>query len=349
MEGIVGAGTSVVLHVALHTPGTVALIKEIDMTRKMKVLVTATNYSALCADAKKLLESNNCEITENPFGRPMTFDELSSYVPDADAVVVGVDTWDESVFRIAPNLKVLSRFGVGVDNIDIEKAREFGIKVTNAAGKNANAVAELTIGLILSAMRNIPALQQSTRQGRWDRFVGEELISRTIGLLGFGCIAQKVARKLSGFDVEILAHDKYPNLEAARNLNVSMESWEHVLERSDVVCMLLPNLKETRHFMNEKTFSMMKDKAYFINTARGALVDEKALYAALQRGKLSAAAIDVYEREPTSADNPLFTLSNIVTTPHTAAETYETYHEIGLFTAQAILDVFAGKKPSNLL
>jgi len=319
------------------------------MTNKMKVLVTATNYSSLCAEAKKLLESNNCEVIENPFGRPMTFDELKTYAPQADAVVVGVDTWDESVFSIAPNLKVLARFGVGVDNIDIEKAREFGIKVTNAAGKNANAVAELTIGLLLSAMRGIHALHQSTRQGRWDRFVGEELIGRKVGLLGFGNIAQKVARKLAGFDVDIIAYDKYPNLEAAAKLNVSMLPWEQVLPQSDVLCMLLPSLKETRHFMNETTFALMKDKAYFINTARGALVDEKALHAALQSGKLSAAAIDVYEREPASADNPLFKLGNIVTTPHTAAETYETYHEIGLFTAQAILDVFSGKAPENLL
>lgn len=317
--------------------------------KKMKVLVTATNYSALCAAGKQLLESKGCEIIENPFGRPMTFDELKEYAPQTDAVVVGVDTWNEAVFKMAPNLKVLARFGVGVDNIDIEKARELGIKVCNAAGKNANAVAELTVGLIISAMRNIHTLHQTTRQGRWDRFVGEELVGRKVGLLGFGNIAQKVAKKLSGFDVELIAYDKYPNLEAARQLNVSMVGWEDVLGQADVVCMLLPNLPETRQFMNDKTFAMMKDKAYFINTARGALVDEKALKSALESGKLAAAAIDVYEREPTSADNPLFQVGNVLTTPHTAAETYETYHEIGLFTAQAILDVFAGKTPQNLL
>lgn len=317
--------------------------------KQMKVLVTATNYSALCAAGKQLLESHGCDVIENPFGRPMTFDELKEYVPQADAVVVGVDTWNEAVFKIAPNLKVLARFGVGVDNIDIEKAREFGIKVCNAAGKNANAVAELTVGLIISAMRNVHTLHQTTRQGRWDRFVGDELVGRKVGLLGFGNIAQKVAKKLSGFDVELIAYDKYPNLEAAKKLNVTMAGWEDVLGQADVVCMLLPNLPETRQFMNDKTFAMMKDKAYFINTARGALVDEKALKAALESGKLAAAAIDVYEHEPTSADNPLFQVGNVLTTPHTAAETYETYHEIGLFTAQAILDVFAGKTPQNLL
>lgn len=317
--------------------------------KKLKVLVTATNYSSLCAEAKRLLESQGCEVIENPFGRPLTFDELQRYVPEVDGVVVGVDTWDEAVFKIAPKLKVLARFGVGVDNIDIEKAREFGIQVINAAGKNANAVAELTLGLIISAMRNVHVLHQTTRQGRWDRFVGEELIGRTVGLLGFGNIAQKVAKKLSGFDVKVIAYDKYPNLSAASALNVELVSSETVLQQSDVVCMLLPSIKETRHFMNAQTFAMMKDQSYFINTARGALVDEAALKVALDKGKLKAAAIDVYEREPSSADNPLFSTGNILTTPHTAAETYETYHEIGLFTAQAILDVFAGKTPQNLL
>lgn len=320
-----------------------------NITKKMKVLVTATNYSTLCSTSKQLLERSNCEVIENPFGRPMTFDELKIYVPDADGVIVGVDTWNEAVFKLAPNLKVLARFGVGVDNIDIEKAREFGIKVCNAAGKNANAVAELTIGLVISAMRNIHTLQQTTRQGRWDRFVGEELAGRKVGLLGFGNIAQKVAKKLTGFDVDVIAYDKYPNFEVAKTLNVSMVSWQEILKQSDIVCMLLPSIAETRQFMNKETFSMMKDKAYFINTARGALVDEAALKAALENGKLTAAAIDVYEREPSTIDNPLFKVNNVLTTPHTAAETYETYREIGLFTAQCILDVFSGKTPMNVL
>ena len=158
-----------------------------------------------------------------------------------------------------------------------------------------------------------------------------------------------MAKKLSGFDVELIAYDKHPNLEAAKRLNVSMIGWEDVLGQSDVVCMLLPSLAETRHFMNEKTFAMMKDEACFINTARGALVDEKALKAALESGKLTAAAIDVYEREPTSSDNPLFKVDTILTTPHTAAETYETYTDIGAITATAVLDVLAGRAPKNLL
>jgi D-3-phosphoglycerate dehydrogenase len=312
------------------------------MPKGRKVLVTATNYSALCAESKELFESNGWQVVENMFGRPMTFDELKERVGDIDAVVAGVDTWNESVFELAPKLKIISRFGVGVDNIDVETARKFGVKVTNAAGKNANAVAELTIGLLFAAMRRIPMLHQAARQAIWDRFAGEESAGRTVGLLGFGAIAQKVARKLAGFEAKIVAYDKYPNLEAANQLGVTMVAAETLLRESDLVCLLLPSLRETYHFMNDETFAAMKDGAYFINTARGALVDEKALYDALASGKLAAAAIDVYEVEPVSADNPLFRLKNIVTTPHTAAETYETYRAVGLHTARSILDEFEG-------
>ena len=288
-------------------------------------------------------------MIENTFGRPMTFAELQVRVGDIDAVVAGVDTWNEDVFRLAPRLKVISRFGVGVDNIDVEVARRFGIKVTNAAGINANAVAELTICLLLSAMRAIPALHLSARAGRWDRFVGEELIGRTVGLLGFGNIAQKVARKLSGFDVDVIAYDKYPDAAAADRLKVKIVSAEDVLNRADAVCLLLPSLKETHHFMDANRFAQMKQGAYFVNTARGALVDEEALAQALASGHVRAAAIDVYEAEPVKADNPLLRIDNIVTTPHTAAETYEVYRAVGLETAQAILDVLAGRTPRNLL
>tara|TARA_R110002020_G_scaffold70100_26_gene182029 strand:+ start:1266 stop:2219 length:954 start_codon:yes stop_codon:yes gene_type:complete len=317
------------------------------MTRT--VLVTATNYSRLCSEGKALLEAHDCRVIENDFGRPMTFAELSARVGEVDAVVAGVDSWNDAVFALAPRLKVISRFGVGVDNIDIEAARGRDIKVTNAAGGNSNAVAELTIGLIIAAMRNIPELHRTTRQGAWDRFVGGELVGRTIGILGFGNIAQMIAKKLTGFDVNVIAYDKYPNAAAADALKVTMVDAETVLTSADIVCTMLPSLPETRHFMNAQTFGRMKKGAYFINTARGALVDEAALKQALDGGQLAGAAIDVYESEPTSAENPLLTTAGIVTTPHTAAETYETYRGIGILTAQAVLDVLDGRTPKNLL
>jgi D-3-phosphoglycerate dehydrogenase len=319
------------------------------MEQKRKILITATNYSTLCAEAKQLLEDNRCEVIENQLGRPHTFEELKPLVADIDGVVAGVDTWNEEVFRLAPKLKVISRFGVGVDNIDLKKAREYGIQVTNVPGGNANAVAELTVGLILATIRNIPGLHLSAKQGYWDRFVGMELSGRTIGLLGFGNISQMVARKLQGFDVNIIAYDKYPNEARAKEMQVTMASFEEVLRESDVVSMHMPSLQETFKIMSYKQFALMKSSAFFVNTARGALVDEDALYDALHSSRIAGAAIDVYQQEPVSVDNPLFGLNNIITTPHTAAETYETYRKVSLVTAQAVLDVLSGKKPQNML
>ena len=314
-----------------------------------KVLVTATNYSTYCAAAKALLEENGAQVIENPNGRPMTREELLAVVGDIDGVVVGVDTWNEEIFSRAPKLRAMARFGVGVDNIDLAAAKAHGIQVTNAKGMNSNPVAELTVGLILSTLRNVPAFNASVREGKWDRFMGRDLAGMTIGLLGFGDIAQRVAKKLSGFDVSICAYDLYPNLEKAKELSVEMVSMEEVLRRADVVCMHLPSLPSTHRIMNERTFGMMKDGSYFINTARGALVDETALAQALRSGKLKAAAVDVFEQEPVRRDNPLLALPNLFATPHTAAETYDTYHNVGLATARQLLDVFAGKKPNNLL
>lgn len=314
-----------------------------------KVLVTATNYSTYCSEAKDLFEKNGFEVIENKFGRPYSPSELMTVVPDMDAVVAGVDTWDEKIFQITPKLKIIARFGVGVDNIDLNAAKLHHILVTNAKGQNASSVADQAVAFMLSMLRNIPHLNASVKSGEWERFVGNNLDGKEIGLLGFGDIAQHVAKKLSGFDVTIRAYDKYPNMDAAEKLHVEICSLEEVLSKSDMVSLHLPNLPETRHIMNQKTFAMMKNGAYFLNTARGALVDEKALAKALQLHKLRMAATDVYEEEPVKKDNPLLGLKNLIGTPHTCGDTYETYHRIGLTTAKAVLDCFNGSVPKNLL
>ncbi len=320
------------------------------MSAKKKVLITVTNYFLYCAEAKMLLLDNGVELIANHRDRAfLYFGELQEVMGDVDAVVAGLDDWNEKVFAISPKLKTLSRFGVGVDNIDLAQARKYGIDVTNAPGINSVSVAELTVGMMIDVLRKISGLNQLTKKGIWERFVGLSVRGKTIGLLGFGNIAQNVAKLLTGFGVTVLAYDKYPNLEAAGNYNVTMTSAEEILSRSDVVSVHIPNIAETRGFMNAARIGAMKDGAVLINTARGPLVDEKALFDALKSGKLSGAALDVYETEPVAKDNPLLGLPNLITTPHTAGETRETYRDVGLLGAQAILDVFAGKKPKNLV
>lgn len=310
-----------------------------------KILVTATNYSLLCKSAKKLLEDNACEIIENTKGRPYTFDELKEVVAEVDGVVAGVDTWDENVFKIAPNLKGIARFGVGVDNIDLVKAKEYGIKVTNCAGANANAVAEHCLALILCGVRKIPQLIQSTKAGGWERECYHEFPAMTVGLVGFGGIARNVAGKLKPFGCRVIAYDTFPDAEAAQALGVTLTDPDTVLQESDVISIHVPSLPSTYHLIDEKAFEKMKRNVVLVNTARGPIIDEKALYKALEEKRIACAAIDVYEKEPASPENPLFTLDNFIGTPHVAAESYEVYHNVGMQTAQALLDIFHGADP----
>lgn len=314
-----------------------------------KILVTATNFSKLCVTAKELLLDNNCEIIENTKGRPYTFEELKEVIHDIDGVIAGVDTWNEKVFELAPKLKGIARFGVGIDNIHLKEAQKFGIKVTNCAGINSNAVSEHVIALMLSMLRQITRLDKTIRDGLWERSICHELNHMTVGFVGFGGIAKLVATKLKGFDATMIAYDKYPDLEEANLYNVKMHTFEDVLKKSDIITIHVPSIPETKNMFNDKTFEQMKQGAYLVNTSRGAIIDESALIHALCSHKLSMAAIDVYNEEPIKTDHALLSLENIICTPHVAAESFEVYHASGLVTAKALLAIFEGKEPNNIL
>ena len=313
-----------------------------------KVLITASHYETLCSSAKKLLEDNGHEVILNKSDMPYySFDDLKELVGDVDAAIIGMDTWNEEVFKISPKLKVIARFGVGVDNIDLNAAKKYGIKVTNARGQNSNAVAELAVAYMLAILRSIPQLNSDLKNGDWRRFVGHDTMGKTVGLIGFGDIARKVAKKISGFGVRIIACDVFPNLDAAKELGVEIVDEDTVLSESDIVSIHIPSIKETFHYMDKERFSKMKQGSYFINTARGALVDTEALCDAVESGHIAAAATDVYENEPLRKGSRIASIPNIITTPHTGAETYETYSAVSLTTAKAVIDVLSGKDPEN--
>lgn len=313
----------------------------------MKVLVTATNYSANCQAGKKILEEAGCEIIENPHGRPYTSDELKKIVGEIDGVVAGVDTWNEDIFLNAPRLKVIARFGVGVDNIDLDAAKKHGIIVCNTPGINSSAVAEQSAALIFSLMRRIPEMNETIRKGQWPRPMFHEMKSRTVGFLGFGAIARKLAEMLGGFHPEMIAYDKFPDQEAAKQLSVRMVSLEEVLKNADIISVHLPATDETRQLIDEETISEMKDGVIIVNTARGSIVNEDDMAKALRAGKVSGFGTDVFAKEPISLDHPLFGFSNYIATPHVSAETYENCEATSIMTAHAVLAVFQGKKPEN--
>lgn len=278
-----------------------------------------------------------------------TFDELKEIVEDIDGVVVGVDDWNEDVFKLAPKLKGMARFGVGVDNIDLNAAKEHGIIVCNSPGINSSAVAEQAVALMLSLIRNIHEMNRAVRKGEWPRPMFHELKSRTIGFLGFGAIARNVAQRLAGFGPEMIAYDKYPNQEAADKLGVRLVSQEEVLKESDIISIHLPATDETKHLINKETIQQMKDGVYIVNTARGSIVNEADMAEALESGKAAGFGTDVFEHEPIDLSGPLFKYDNYIATPHVSAETFENCETTSVVTARALLAVFEGREPENRL
>lgn len=315
----------------------------------MKVLSALPNYRELCPEAIQLLQENGCELVVNELGRPMEFDDLKDIVADVDGVIAGVDKWDEKLLAAAPNLKAIARFGVGVDNLDLEACKRRGITVTNCPGINTNSVAEHALMLILGLLRHLGECDRSVREGTWPRIMHHELRGQTIGLLGFGSVGRSLCKKLAPFGVKMLAYDKYPNHKAADELGVTLASQDEVLAGADILSLHTPATPETTHMINRDTIAKMKDGVLIVNTSRGIVVDEAAIYEAMKSGKVGGYGTDVFEKEPPTKDNPLFSMQQYLCTPHLAAESYENWTQTGILTAQALLDVFAGRTPHHKL
>ena len=241
----------------------------------MKILVTVTNYSKYCQAGKRILQDAGCEIIENTSGRPFTAEELEELVGDVDGAIAGADVWSEQIFRAALKMKVLVRFGVGVDNFDLEAAKKYGITVCNCPGINTTAVAEQAVALILGLTRQIVWLNKETKEGKWPRIMMHELKSCTVGILGFGSIGRNICEKLKVFSPVLIAYDKYVDEKEAERLGVEMVSFEEVLKRSDVISVNLPAVPETIGIINSQNITKMKKGVYLVNTARGSLVKEK--------------------------------------------------------------------------
>lgn len=311
--------------------------------KKKVALMTRHHASLICEEARTMLLDAGFEIVSNDTGRILSREEQKDLIKDAYAIIAGTEKYDREMLEGCDQLKVVTRFGVGTDNFDLQTMKNMGIQV--GVITNCNAVAEFALTLILAAMKNLPLYDNAARHGKWSRFPMRELGEKTVGLVGFGRIGRRLAELLAGFNVTILAYDPYMNEEAAKERKVLSVSFEELLEKSDVVSLHLPYSKETDHLINAETIRKMKDGAYLINTSRGTLVDEKALYEALVSGKLAGAGLDVYEKEPVTEDNPLFKLENNVLAPHVSALTYETNYNGGIICAESIIRVAHGGRP----
>lgn len=301
---------------------------------KPKVLVSDP-ISQTGVDA--LAEGGQLDVTFSP-GLP--HEELLKIIPDFDALVVRSQTKvGADVIAAAKGLKAVGRAGVGVDNVDVDAATQRGIVVMNTPGGNTVSTAEHAFSLLVSVARKIPQADASVKSGKWDRksFQGVELNGKTLAILGMGRIGTEVAKRALAFGMRVLAYDPYLSEARAKTLQVELiENLEDALPSADFVTMHMPLTDETKHMLNAPRLAKLKKGARVVNCARGGLIDEKALADALASGHVAGAAVDVFEEEPPSEDNPLRAAPNVVFTPHLGASTAEAQESVGIEIAHAI-------------
>lgn len=266
-------------------------------------------------------------------------EEFVAALETADALIVRSATKvTRELLAIAPRLKAVGRAGVGVDNVDIPAASEKGVAVFNAPGGNTIAAAELTMALLISVARKIPAAEASLRAGQWDRaaFKGVELRGKTLGLIGAGRIGSEVALRGQAFGMAVIVYDPYLSAARAEELGVEMTEFDSLMGRADFVSIHVPLNDETRGIIGPDALDRMKPSAFVVNASRGGVVDESALTKALHNGDIAGAALDVYENEPLEADSPLRDAPNLVLTPHLGASTAEAQVNVATEVAEKI-------------
>ncbi len=265
--------------------------------------------------------------------------DLASEIEPYDALVIRSSTQvSAGVLAAAPNLKVVARAGIGLDNVDVDEATRRGVMVVNAPTSNVISAAEQTLALLLAQARNIPQAHADLVHGRWERsrWEGVELAGKTIGLVGLGRVGSLVAARAAGFGMRVIAFDPYVSADRAKEIGVEiMPTLEALLVQADFVSIHLPRTPETEALLGEKELRMIKPGARLVNTARGGIVDESALAKAVEDGHLSGAALDVFAEEPTT-DSPLFSLPTVVVTPHLGASTREAQDKAGVTVAEMV-------------
>ncbi|MEO7981065.1 MAG: phosphoglycerate dehydrogenase [Sporichthyaceae bacterium] len=269
---------------------------------------------------------------------------LLAAVADADALLVRSATRvDAELLAAAKGLRVVARAGVGLDNVDVKAATQAGVMVVNAPQSNIVSAAELAVGLLLAAARNIAPANSALKQGEWKRskYSGIELYEKTAGIVGLGRIGALVAQRLSAFGMTVVAYDPFVAAGRAAQMGVRLVSLDELLRISDVISVHLPKTAETLGIIGAEQLATVKPSLVLVNAARGGIVDEAALHAALKEGRLAAAGLDVYTKEPCT-DSPLFELENVVATPHLGASTDEAQEKAGVSVAKSVRLALAG-------
>lgn len=303
----------------------------------------------------KLFDSGN-EVVVSEFDRPLTSEEFLERAKGSDAVLSLLSDHinGEVIDAIGPQLKIVSNYAVGFDNIKVPELTEKGVVVTNTPSDEVNeSVAEHAWALMLALARRVVEADESTRRGSykgWEPgiFLGVNMIGKTLGIIGMGRIGEMTARRAKGFNMKVLYNKRTPDPDAERELGVEFSDLDRIYAESDFISLHVPLTDETRHMINRDAFAKMKRGVILVNTARGPVVDEGDLVDAIRDGIVGGAGLDVFDNEP-NINPELIAMENVILTPHIASATWEARNKMGSQAVDAILDVFSGKKPENIV
>ena len=302
----------------------------------MKVLTTPRSYGKTDPAVFEMLEKAGLEVIRNETGGILDREAMKRLLADCEGVIVGVDPLDAQVMAAAPRLRAIAKYGVGVDNIDLEAARARGIKVSRTVGAHAEAVAAYAMTLMLAVARRAAAIDARGRRGDWGKITTRDISGGVLGLLGLGAIGRLVARRAQGFGMTVMAYDPFWDEDYARANGIVKASPEEICAQADVISLHLPLTEETRGTIGAPELAQMKPDAILVNTARGGLIDENALLDALAAGRIYGAGVDAFAQEPPE-DPRWFTLENVVLGSHCAASTDGAARNMGRMATENLI------------
>jgi len=301
----------------------------------LKVFISTSSFARYEAAPLNMLKDAGLDAELNPYGRKLTPDECLNLYQDIHGLIAGTETLTAEILKSARHLKVISRCGAGTDSIDMKVTEELGIKIFTTPDAPTQAVAELTIGLMLSLLRGVATEDRSIRGGEWPKTMGNLLSGKTLGILGLGRIGRRVVELTQPFNLKYIAWDNSPDRQFADKYSIEFIGLDELLARADIVAVHLPYTSELKGIIGKRELGLMKRCALLINTSRGALVDEAALYASLKEIRIDGAALDVFEQEPYTG--PLTDLDNIILTSHIGSYAREARVEMEIQATRNLL------------
>ncbi len=308
----------------------------------MKILITPRGFANYGIEQIRLMEAKGMTVHYNDTGKAYTPAEFKKLAADAAGIIVGVDQMDRALIDSCPQLKVICKFGVGTDNIDVAYAKEKGIQVERTVGSNSRAVAEHVIALMFCDAKNLATSIQTVKEGEWEKPTGQELHEKILGIIGFGAIGKYLAAYAKGIGMTVYAYDSFdiPS-DVAAEYGVVKKTFTEIITEADYLSLHVPLVRETENLISAKELHQMKATACLINTARGGIVDEQALEMALTEKEIRSACFDVYSTEPPTAADSLVQMRQFLLTPHTAARTAESEKRTCELSTQMIIEKLA--------